>query len=223
VSDVLSLWRHAVDTLSQLAVLILNADDPGTAPLGENHRRVVYFGVEGTYGEPPQNNGTAQERFLCLCGARLDYASFTMGHLGDWSCTTCGRRRPTPDFLATDLDLRDGRSQTFVCPAAGGRIDMGLGGVHNTYNALAAIAATSALGFSIEESRQAISAEAAAVSSGGRFLIEGRTVELLLAKNPIGLNQTLSMIALGPVAPGGAVRAQRWSRRRQRQLLDPRR
>ncbi|MQA76793.1 MAG: DUF1727 domain-containing protein, partial [Solirubrobacterales bacterium] len=146
VEAVAALWRKALSAYPADLHLVLKADDPSVASLGEARDNVTYFGVEDRkldQGAPDH----ASDALSCTCGARLEYSVAFFGHVGHWRCDACGRSRPKPDVVATGVDLRDGRSVGFELQSAGSisSIEMALGGLYNVYNALASVAASQAL------------------------------------------------------------------------------
>jgi UDP-N-acetylmuramyl tripeptide synthase len=72
-----------------------------------------------------------------------------------------------------------------------GEIVIPLAGFYNVYNALAAISACQALGINWEPIVSGIEQFKPAFGRGERVHVEGRTLRLLLAKNPTGFNEVL--------------------------------
>jgi UDP-N-acetylmuramyl tripeptide synthase len=200
VEAVAALWRDTLARTSHEMTLVLNADDPAVASLGESKRYpAVYFGVN----DPALNRGCqehAADARTCTCGGDYEYGVAYYGHIGHWRCPSCGRARPTTQVTARDIDLRDGRSLKFTLgsPEQGVEIEMGIGGLYNVYNALAATAAALALGLPDEAVIETLPRFHAAFGRQEAFDIEGRRVEMLLGKNPAGLNQVLYTITLDP-------------------------
>jgi UDP-N-acetylmuramyl tripeptide synthase len=208
VDAVAARWRAALAAAPHELWLILNADDPAVASLGEGRDNVTYFGV----GDKKLDRGRlehAADSITCVCGARLAYDAVFLSHVGAWRCQACGRKRPDPHVIATDIDLRDGRSLSFRLRAPGRRAgqprgkskertELGLGGLYNVYNALAVRAAASVLALPHAAAAASLSAAGAAFGRQEGFEIDGRRVELLLAKNPAGLNQVLQTLLLDP-------------------------
>jgi UDP-N-acetylmuramyl tripeptide synthase len=197
VEAVASLWREALNTAPSPPRLVLNADDPTVAALGEERPDSVYFGVEDRSldtGRPEH----AADALNCRCGARLEYGASFFGHTGHWRCPGCGRSRPEPWVRATEIDLRDGRSLRFhlSTPSGDASIDLALGGLYNVYNALAAAAAADALALPFEALTGALGSSTAAFGRQEAFEVDGRRVELFLGKNPAGLNQVLATLLL---------------------------
>ncbi len=197
VEAVAARWRAVIANASPELHLVLNADDPAVVSLGDGRDRVTYFGVEDREldGGAPEH---ASDALFCRCGARLNYDVAFYGHIGHWRCNDCGRRRPEPGVVARKIELGDGRSTRFELDSHGERaaVQLGLGGLYNVYNALAAAAAAEAL----ELPRSALDASLASTGPAfGRqeqFELQGRRVEVLLGKNPAGLNQVLSTLLL---------------------------
>jgi UDP-N-acetylmuramyl tripeptide synthase len=241
VDAVASRWRAALARAPKDLHLVLNADDPSIALLGEGHDSgsLTYFGVEGkALGHDAPDH--AADALTCLCGARLEYAVAFYGHVGHWRCPACKRKRPKPHIAARRLNLKDGRTATFeltlsalspdpsprgrgepeegTAPSrngandvenplsvngegAGGgvsRVSLPLGGLYNVYNALAAVACTTALGIPQNSTLRALESATAAFGRQEAFEVDGRRVELFLGKNPAGLNQVLQTLMLDP-------------------------
>jgi UDP-N-acetylmuramyl tripeptide synthase len=193
-------WREALAATSHTMTLVLNADDPSVASLGESDRhRVVYFGVN----DKALDRGClehAADAITCTCGSDYEYGIAYYGHLGHWRCPNCGRARPSTQITAREVDLRDGRSVAFALGAAerGVTVELALGGLYNVYNALAAAAASLALGLPEDAVLETLPKFSAAFGRQEAFEVEGRRVEMMLGKNPAGLNQVLHTLALDP-------------------------
>jgi UDP-N-acetylmuramyl tripeptide synthase len=188
-----------LSTTPQDVKLVLNADDPAVASLGEGRENVVFFGVDDLGLGQGQLDHASDAR-TCLCGATLLYDTVFFGHVGHWQCEVCGRKRPAPDVIATSVDLQDGRSVVFDLEAGGGstRVKMTLGGLYNVYNALGAVAAAQAMRLPQEAALAAITDTEAAFGRQESFWVHERNVEMYLGKNPAGVNQVISTLLLDP-------------------------
>ena len=199
VETVAALWREALTNAPADLHLVLNADDPTVASLGEGREGVTYFGVDAL-----DLNRTATEHasdaLSCRCGARLFYDVAYFAHIGHWRCEACGRFRPRPHEAASNVQLRDGRSLRFQLVGAetSQALELGLGGLYNVYNALAAAATATALDLSADAVVAALNQATAAFGRQEVFEFDGRRVEVFLGKNPAGLNQVLSTLLLDP-------------------------
>jgi UDP-N-acetylmuramyl tripeptide synthase len=198
VESVAALWREMLATTTLRPTLVLNADDPNVAALGEGGHRAVYFGVnDPSLGRDREH---AADAITCPCGADYEYGVTYFAHIGHWRCPSCGRTRPATQVTAHDVELRDGRSVAFSLgsPEQAVRVEMAIGGLYNVYNALAAVAAALSLGLPEDAVLQTLPRFAAAFGRQEGFDIEGRRVEVFLSKNPAGTNQVIATLRLDP-------------------------
>jgi UDP-N-acetylmuramyl tripeptide synthase len=199
VETVAALWRDAIAAAPRDMKLVLNTDDPAVASLGEGREGVTYFGVEdrNLHAGAPEH---ASDALLCRCGAQLEYEVAFYGHVGHWRCPSCGRERPEPSVAARLVKLGDGHEARFQLDSHGEKstLSLGIGGLYNVYNALAAAAASEALSLPRHALIDSLTSTAAAFGRQESFEIEGRRIELFLGKNPAGLNQVLSTLLLDP-------------------------
>ena len=200
VDTVSKRWQQAIDLLPANTALILNADDPTTAYLGESFPgRVIFFGIDDPSLDLT-NEDMAAERHQVLdtrtcpfCGGELVYSVQYYSHLGHYQCSQCKRQRPKADVRAVKIGA-DGIDRLRIlveAQAQQGEIVVPLAGFYNVYNALAAIATTQALGTTWEPIVSGIEQFKPAFGRGERVHAEGRTLRLLLAKNPTGFNEVL--------------------------------
>jgi len=197
VEAVASRWRDVIANAPPELRLVLNSDDPVVASLGDGRNCVTYFGIEDRklhHGAPEH----ASDALFCRCGARLDYAVAFYGHIGHWSCPSCGRERPKPGVAARLVKLGDGHSARFQLESHGEKstLQLAIGGLYNVYNALAAAAAAEALSLPRSALEAALTSTGAAFGRQETFEVDNRRVEVYLGKNPAGLNQVLATLLL---------------------------
>ena len=198
VDSVAEGWARALDTVASPPVLVLNADDPSIALLAQHARgaRSVTFGVDDHAVALTHAEHASDARF-CVCGSRFTYEAIYMGHVGCWHCPSCGRTRPTPDVSARRVELReDGSTVEMVIAGQSFTVELPLAGLYSAYNALAATAAAYALGIDSSTIAAALIAAGPAFGRQEHFTIGGRRVRLLLAKNPVGLNEVLRVLTV---------------------------
>jgi UDP-N-acetylmuramyl tripeptide synthase len=205
-------WGDAVGRSD--ARLVLNADDPQIADLGRERSEVVYFGVDDDSLAMPGMAHAADAKHCRRCGAAYVFDAIYLGHLGRYHCERCGQTRPAPAITATDVTLEGVRSARFMLrtPAGQAEVRLGLPGVYNVYNALAAAALASALDVPLASIVAGLSGMRAAfgraesvtlfldgASPGPRAPDERRReLRILLVKNPAGANEVLRTLALEP-------------------------
>lgn len=200
VDSVSARWQQAISTLPEQTTLVLNADDPAIAQLGAAyHGQVVYFGIDdtaldpGTHGIASERHQTIDTRTCAKCGSDFTYTARFYSHLGHYLCPTCGNARPVPQVRAINVSMNafDRLRMTVVTPSHEGDIVIPLPGFYNIYNALAAIATAQALQIDWDPIVSGIQQFKPAFGRGERVQVAGRTLRILLAKNPTGFNEVL--------------------------------
>lgn len=195
VDTVFALWREAVAALPPGATLVLNADDPSVAELALDHAGPVHwFGIDLTAsGIPALPPGASDARWCRVCGGSFAYTERYFAHIGLWRCEGCGRARPTPDTLATQIRF-DLTHATFSVPGLGD-VTTPLTGLYNVYNAAAAIATARVIGLEPPAITAALANVRAAFGRQESVDLQRRTLRLFLTKNPAGANQVLRFLA----------------------------
>jgi UDP-N-acetylmuramyl tripeptide synthase len=191
-------WAELVAERDGRSVFVLNADDPLVADLGRERSQVTYFGVEDDSLALPELQHAADSKHCRRCGHAYAYEAIYLGHLGRYSCPNCGRTRPAPAVAAERVRLEGMKGSRIELRAPSGRVSIALPlpGLYNVYNALAAAAAATALGASLEHVRAGLEGMTAVFGRVERIPIEGRLVSILLVKNPAGANEVLRTITL---------------------------
>jgi lipid II isoglutaminyl synthase (glutamine-hydrolysing) len=200
VDTVVSTWKRAIAKLPTSTILVLNADDPTIAQLGELFEgRIVYYGIDDIPLEAEKQTGTVERhqvldtRICSRCGGTYEYDRQFYSHMGHYHCPQCGKKRPEPEVRVTSVHVDSfDRLRLQVAFAEQQReIVVPLPGFYNIYNALAAVATSVALGIDWEPIITGIEQSKPVFGRGERIQAEGRTMRLLLAKNPTGFNEVL--------------------------------
>ena len=153
VDSVAARWQQALGTLSTDTILVLNADDPTTAHLGEGFGgRILYFGIDDpaldlkAQHDEEERHQVIDTRTCPKCGGEYSYDLRFFSHMGHYHCAHCGNQRPQPDVRAVKVQSDDfdrTRMQVSSSLMAGTskqqqEIVIPLPGIYNVYNALAA-------------------------------------------------------------------------------------
>jgi len=199
VNTVAAIWEKALAALPPDATVVLNADDPRVAHLGETARQtVVYFGIEDG-GCALATLPDAADSIHCLrCAHPLIYDAVFASHLGRYRCAVCGLQRPAPQVRAEHIAITENSSTVRV--RAGDRqltLQLALPGLYNAYNALAATAAALALGIASTSIEQAVADFRAAFGRVERLRVGDKDIALFLVKNPAGFNEVLRTLFSG--------------------------
>jgi lipid II isoglutaminyl synthase (glutamine-hydrolysing) len=198
VETVAAVWRSAVSALPAEVTVILNADDPSVAALASVAAgRVVQYGIADRSLGAPTLEHAADARWCSSCASELSYSTVMYGHLGHWRCPECGNGRPELDIVCGRVESGgDGMRITLSLPSATLHTSLALTGLYNAYNALAAAAAAVAIGLEPYAIERGLNAATAGFGRQERMRVAGRDVQIILAKNPAGLNQVLRTIAV---------------------------
>ena len=189
-------WRAVVAELDPDTTLVYNADDPAVAEIGAEHANSVCYGIDDPDVGREHLSHAADNTNCRRCDTPLQYRMVTIGHLGQWSCPSCGLSRPQPEVRATTVALQGMDGQQVAISSAGGSIDVSLRlpGLPNTYNAVAATATALAVGLAPETIAEALAQRGAAFGRAEHIGVGQRRVTTLLAKNPAGANENLRMV-----------------------------
>ncbi len=192
-------WRTAVGELPDQTMLVLNADDPVVSSLGEDHAGVLRFGLDDPRHARATLQHAADSKYCVRCGAPYRYAAAYVGHLGDYRCPICDHSRPTLDVAARSIELRGLSASRFRLDTAAGGLDveLALPGLYNVYNATAAASLALALGGSLADVRSGLESFNAAFGRYERIPAGGKTIVVLLIKNPAGANEVLRTLETG--------------------------
>jgi lipid II isoglutaminyl synthase (glutamine-hydrolysing) len=184
-------WRDAVASLPD-AELVVNGDDPQVGDLARGRRSRV-FGVDDPRLARPAMQHAADSKYCLRCGTPYDYAACYVGHLGDYHCPNCGHSRPALDVAARDIELHglDGAAFTLAAREGTARVELGLPGLYNVYNALGAASLALTLGASLDEVVGGLQGFSAAFGRFERIAVGDRRLLMLLVKNPAGANEAV--------------------------------
>src|SRR5215212_5095928 len=215
VDTIASAWRAALEQLPASTTVLLNADDPAIAALGDGlPLQVHYYGLEDLRQAGHGATHFADSQFCRRCGAPYDYSATFYAHIGHYACARCGLRRPVPHFRLERLELEGTTGgRLFVSfptdlPRAGGyagaadsanphgyiELRLPLPGLYNALNALAATAAGLLLGVQPARIRSTLESFSAAFGRIERVDAGGKPMLLALIKNPVGASETVRML-----------------------------
>jgi lipid II isoglutaminyl synthase (glutamine-hydrolysing) len=197
VDFIAHLWQRALSAAGPSTTVVLNADDPQVAYLGEGiGAKVMYFGLEDRQWARPVLEHAADSRRCPHCSHDLVYEMSFYAHLGHYACKECGWRRPDPRFAAWKVQLQgvEGSESLTSTPAGDRTLRLPLPGLYNACNALAAAAASSCLGVDPDLVQVAAQGTVCAFGRFERVGVEGKSAVLLLVKNPTGFNESLRLV-----------------------------
>jgi UDP-N-acetylmuramyl tripeptide synthase len=194
-------WRAAVRELPEESALVVNGDDPQVGDLGRERdpaTRTV-FGVDDPRQAHPALQHAADSKWCIRCGTPYEYSAAYIGHLGDYRCPACGHARPPLDVVAREIELGgiDRVSFDLITPDGSRRVQLGVPGLYNVYNALGAASLARALGASLDEIHSGLEGFHAAFGRFERIELDGKSLLVLLIKNPAGANEAIRTLLTG--------------------------
>lgn len=215
---VLNLFRDQLDRYGELdttaaligegiaatqAKVYLNADDPLVASLSRYAAKpelVKYFGIEGLPAQAATAHQTVTDSDRCpVCQERLIFSRVFYGHIGHYKCPRGDFARPQPGVVITNVKQHGVDGAEFTMAVEGKRSDVAfaLPGTYNLYNALAALSLAHGLGIELSAATSTLAHSVAAFGRVERVQLEGRTLCLLLIKNPAGFTQVMETFLVG--------------------------
>jgi UDP-N-acetylmuramyl tripeptide synthase len=193
-------WRTALAELDPAASAVVNADDPLLADIARGRANVLRFGLDDPSAARERLPHAADSKYCRSCGAPYEYRAAYVGHLGDYRCPNCHDERPPLDIAARSIELSGLESAAFDLVTSGGtrRVSLGLPGLYNVYNAVAAASLSLVLGASLDDVEAGLGRFRAAFGRFERIPAGEKSVLLLLIKNPAGANEIVrTLVAAG--------------------------
>jgi UDP-N-acetylmuramyl tripeptide synthase len=200
LDTVAKAWRIALEKLPPETTVVVNVDDPSLAAITDGiAAKRVTFGLDEQQYQLHALPHAADSATCKRCGHDLAYEALYVSHLGKWSCPSCGARRPELDFAGRNVALQ-GVESLRLTVSNNGRCDLpveiGVPGLYNAYNTLAAVTVARSCGVNDETIQQALSTFRAAFGRIERVQLRGRNLTLALVKNPVGFNEVIRMLTM---------------------------
>ena len=192
-------WRETVAALPAETTLVVNADDPVVGDLAGGRPGAIRFGLDDPTQARPNLQHAADSKYCLRCGHPYEFAAAYVGHLGEYRCPNCGQARPPLDLSVHDIELRGLNASRFLLrsPLGDVEIELALPGLYNVYNAAAAAGLALAVGASLEDVRSGLARFSAAFGRFERIPAGGKSLVLLLIKNPAGANEVVRTLETG--------------------------
>jgi lipid II isoglutaminyl synthase (glutamine-hydrolysing) len=194
-----------IEALPESATAVLNGDDPLVAGLAPTARaRRLYYGVQTDSAKATVPEHAADSIRCGRCQHPLTYSVVHVSHLGDYKCPACGLARPFLDVAvtATRSSPQTGSEITIDTPAGTFPLEVPLPGVHNVYNAAAALACATAISsgqlLQAAEARTAMASVRPAFGRLEEIQADGHHLVLAFVKNPTSYNATLREVLQRP-------------------------
>jgi UDP-N-acetylmuramyl tripeptide synthase len=192
-------WRAAVRDLPEGTTLVVNGDDPQVGDLARERPNSLVFGVDDPRHAATTLPHAADSKWCIVCGRPYVYEAAYVGHLGAYRCDACGHARPPLDVVARDirLDGLEGVDFDLGTPDGSRRVRLAVPGLYNVYNSLAAASLAFACGATADEVASGLERFSAAFGRFERIEVGGKSILVLLIKNPAGANEAVRTLVVG--------------------------
>lgn len=190
-----SIAKSFTKTFAALgATLVLNADDPLVTSLGgEESTQCVYFGISDYNGEKIEHDNTADSIFDPVNGEKLHYLQRYFGHMGIYRSDSSDFKRPKPNIELVKMHkITKSESEYDVKTATEiQKVTLPVPGLYNIYNSLSAFSVGVVLKIDAKVIAGSLSQSKAAFGRGEVLSYGGKTIQIMLIKNPTGFNQVI--------------------------------
>ncbi len=188
--------RRAAESLPASATIIANADDPLLWAALEDLQPIGFSVVVTADAYSGADTSDAEPEICFRCGGKLRFLRRTMANLGSARCARCGWSSSEVEYTAK-LVAQDGmRASVFeVCRQI---VTLPLGGIHNAYNAVAAIVAATQLGIEPVRAVTALEGFSPRFGRGEELAFEDRLLWLAIIKNPAGAGAVIRTMCADP-------------------------
>ncbi len=205
-SDQLDRYGDVTNTLENIrialegtpeTVMVLNADCALTASLAQSLKNpAVFYGINKGAAPSKEQSEKADARHCIRCGARLNYDYINYGHLGGYTCPSCGSTRPEPDFAVTDIPEQRMDQSRVLINIRGEKHEaaINLPAMYNIYNAVGAMAAVEQMGLELECAKRALGSFKCGFGRMEEFELGSRGSRMMLVKNPAGCDQVIDFL-----------------------------
>lgn len=178
---------------SPASKLVLNGDESLLGDLGLPNES-VYFGFNTSLDKNTKIDINADAKFCKKCKNPYKYYYLTYNHLGSFYCDVCGYERPA---LKYSLDkVAELTPDGSLVEINGNQYYINVPGTYNIYNALCAFAIAKELGVGNEAIFDSLKSQKSSFGRQEIIDIDGKTVKIILVKNPAGYDQAISTVSL---------------------------
>ena len=156
----------------------------------------MYFGIDTAL--PGAGDPISSDAPRCIeCGAEYEYEYRTFGHLGGFSCPSCGYRRQEADVSVSEIHRlgSDGSEAEFNVRGVPHELKLTLPGSYNLYNAAAALTVALAAGLDIGNAAGSMAEAKGSFGRMERFTLGDVEIRMILIKNPAGCDRVIEYLA----------------------------
>ncbi len=184
------VYNAIMETIDEQTTLILNADDAGLMKTKLNFKgQIITYGLEKTVDSYTKFKGQSIDNAYCpKCHKKLTYKFYHYGHIGSYFCKNCDFSRGTPNFIGTNIDLKNKTMKI-----NNELVTLNKDILYEAYSTIAAYALTTTIGVKKEEITFALNANTMKAKRGKTYQFNNRHITFLESKNENALSYYQSL------------------------------
>lgn len=193
--EIYTVYQKILDgiNLCQDTIVLANGDAPIFNSVTLPHQQLFFGFSDNSKADIKAHYNT--DNVLCPhCQKVLHYHHISYANLGNYFCPNCQFKRPDLHFAVTSIDELTLEHSKFHIDAH--PFTIGIAGVYNIYNALAAYSVARLFNISIDNIRTGFTKAQRVFGRQEIVQVADKSVLINLIKNPVGLNQVLELLLL---------------------------
>jgi lipid II isoglutaminyl synthase (glutamine-hydrolysing) len=201
IDSIARVWAEVLAPRAGWLRLVACADDPLIADLTRHRPGTLFYGLgDDSMAHAGGLEHASDSGYCRRCGIAYQYESVYLAHLGAYSCSSCGYRRPVLGVSAETVVLEGLTGSRFTLRIGGqaSTVSLPVPGLFNVYNALGAASVATRLGISFTDIVGGLETTPAAFGRGEVIGVGDVAIRILLTKNPAGANAVIgALVAAG--------------------------
>ena len=198
ISTTLSAIRTSISNLPNSAICLC-ADCSLTYSLSRDfpNNKIYTYGVNLPFDKNSLKTEVSDAEYCIFCKTKYDFSYKTYGHLGGFSCPSCGYSRNNPDVAVEEIIEIKTNYSKFKINLDGDAYDIKINvpGTFNVYNATGAAAALKCIGFDSKLIVDSLEQFDSAIGRMETFVFNNHDIGMMLVKNPAGFNQVVTHLS----------------------------
>ncbi|MDF7668480.1 Mur ligase family protein [Lactobacillus sp. ESL0703] len=198
--EIYTTYAKIVDgiKLAPEATIIANGDASIFSSVALPNKKVFYgFDLDSAQKDNDAKAPVNTDGVLCpQCDHVIHFHDRIYANLGDFFCPHCGYKRPELKYSINKITEQTPNQLAFEMGAKDYSIN--IGGTYNIYNALAAYSVAREFGLNDDEIAQSFANNKRVFGRQELINYAGKDIDLILVKNPVGLDEVLHMLNTEP-------------------------
>lgn len=174
------------DSLTSETKLILNANDPSLVWIGNSHPTFdkVYYGLAEQDFDQPTHTVNCPN-----CSEPLSYSHQFYEHIGYFNCGNCGLKTPEIEVLGNKVSIEGQSFNVSNTP-----ITVPQANLYSVFNTLATVTVAKEYNIDVPIINQALKTVKTIKGRNDNLSVDGKNIYVNMAKNPAGMNQSISTV-----------------------------